>query len=135
MEFIKKYQLIIVLSLIVAVMAGIKLFYKPSENPTNTINSPTPTITAIPTPNVVYVTPTPMSDEEVKQYEKLADEKLPLWRLLPYQGKGFVIERYTTVGVLSGQLNGVTQAEAEKEAAIWMKSHKVDPKTVQIEWQ
>lgn len=119
-EFLRKYQIIIGLSFVVMVMAVVKMVYKPTEEPV---------LKEI----VVTITPTAVPTVPTDNYEEKADKLMPLWRLLPYQGDGFVVENYAEVGVLIVRKKSITEAETKKRVEKWIVDQKQDPKEYQLE--
>lgn len=110
---------------------SVKYFYKPLS-PLREITNPTPIIspTAMPT-----IAPVSDQDKPGANYEMIADKLMPLWRYLPYQGKGFLVENYLQEGVLIIRLQGATKAQAAVAIKAWMESHGVEAKTHSLEWR
>jgi hypothetical protein len=53
------------------------------------------------------------------------DADYPLWKLLPYQGIGFVVDRYVEPLTLTVTVKGVDKKIVEKEIVKWFKENKV----------
>lgn len=118
-NFARKYQVIIILSCVVVIMSAIKLSYKAPVVDTSQLI--TPTVTIVPAATV-----TPISAMELDY---------PLWQYLPYQGKGFTIDRYQQPGLMVGYLEGAITEEASKSAEGWMEEKGIDPTSQKIEWR
>ena len=101
------------------VMAVVKMVYKPTEEPV---------LKEI----VVTITPTVIPTTPTDDYEKKADKLMPLWRLLPYQGDGFVVENYAEVGVLIVRKKDIMEAETKKRVEKWIVDQKLDPKEIEL---
>lgn len=131
--FVKKYQLILFLSFMVIMMAVIKLTYKPSVS---TVSQQASFLTPTTLPTLqVSIAPTDSASDSATSWEKVADQTMPLWRLLPYKGEGFTIEAYQNKGVLAVTLNSGTKSEALKAITTWIKQQGVDPTSQKIEWR
>jgi hypothetical protein len=125
-EFLKNYQLIVALSLIVVVMASIKVIYgnKVEEINQNQVILPTSTIEPIiETPTLI---PTIALTNE---------EKYPLWRILPYQGKGFTVQQYQKPLTLTVKIKSGNKEMIEGEIAKWLIQNEIDPQSHLIEWE
>lgn len=121
-EYLKKYQIIIFLSLVVGMMAWIKLTYKPTVEETVVVK---PTI-SVPTPTAVPTT-------EISEAEKAADEQMPLWRLLPYQGENFLVKSYSDIDKLVVIKKGISKVETEKRVKQWLMERGQDPEKYKLE--
>lgn len=136
--FAKKYQLILILSFIAGIMVILKLFYEP-EIPvtTNKIIQINPTI--VPTIIAIPTEPTATdSSQEASQsasWEKEADKLMPLWRLLPYQGEGFVVESYIDEETIVVTLKNKTKSEVLVAVKAWINKNGVDAEKQKIEWR
>lgn len=116
-NFFRKYGLVIGLTVSAIVMGTVKLQYKnynwPSKDQTVNIVTPTPT-----------VTPT-----------KVIDPDYPLWQELPYEGEGFVVDRYLdklTVVVIP---KGLDRKIIEREVWNWFEEKKVATEEMEIVWE
>lgn len=127
--FLKKYQLIIVLSLIAGVLAGYKLFFTPSQN--NVIDNITPS----PTPS-----PTISQDQEAGQgiseqeFMKSISRNYPLTPYLPYPGEKYTII-YTDELEIEVSAQQATASASRQEVLDWMEKQGIDPSTHRIIWQ
>ncbi|MFA5025884.1 MAG: hypothetical protein WC503_05250 [Candidatus Shapirobacteria bacterium] len=68
--------------------------------------------------NLITPTVIPTSGPEI-------NEEYPLWELLPYSGKDFVIDRYTEPGVLAVKTKIVDKEIITQEIYNWMMENKV----------
>lgn len=100
----KKYSLIIILVLIALGMALTKIRYRNVDWSSLNI---TPT-----------VAPSPTS-------APLSDVNYPLWKLLPYTGKNFVVDRYTQPLTLAIKTENVNKKIVTQEVYKWMLENKV----------
>ncbi len=116
----------------VVVLAVTKLTYKPSV-PTVSQQASYLTPTTLPTPQI-SIAPTDSASDSATSWEKIADQTMPLWRLLPYKGNGFTIEAYQDKGVLAVTLHNGTKTEAIKAITAWIKQQGIDPTSQKIEW-
>jgi len=99
-EKLEKYQVIVFLVLVVVVMGVIKIKYGyKGGGDAEPITMPTPTAT------------------EEEKFEK----DYPLWQLLPYQGKGFVAEKYIDIRTLLVKAEGVGESVAVKAIGMWLE--------------
>ncbi|PIZ58344.1 hypothetical protein COY20_03810 [Candidatus Shapirobacteria bacterium CG_4_10_14_0_2_um_filter_40_12] len=53
------------------------------------------------------------------------DPDYPLWKLLPYSGKGFVVDRYIEPLTLAVTIKGIDKKIVEKEIVKWLQENKV----------
>lgn len=139
--FIKKYQLILLLSFTVVVLGLIKMTYKydeksdPKAQAALKMLTPIPTITPTPTfelslePPQILETPASPSAKDLRIDEK----KYPLWNQLPYYGKGFIVDQYSGPGILRVQVSGIDKKIARQEVELWIKKNGIDPKTQILE--
>jgi|GEM_PF-3453193 len=105
MKKLKRFQLVVVLLVILAAMILVrwKYGYKEGENVTETpIISPWPTIVV---------------KKEGSDYE--------LWEQLPYQGTGFVVEKYVGPKTLEVTVKGVDKKIAKEKVMEWLERQKV----------
>jgi hypothetical protein len=113
-QFIKKYQIILMLSGILVAMVTVKMFYggkqeaqpvAPASQVIGTQIKPTetrmPTVTIEPEPTV-------------------SESDYPLWQSLPYLGEGFTVEKYTDKLTLLIKLKGVDKNIAKKGVETWL---------------
>lgn len=100
----KRYSLIIVLVLIAVGLALTKMRYQNMDWSSLEI---TPTIAPSPTS-------APLSDVDY-----------PLWKLLPYSGKDFVVDRYIKPLELAIKTKNINKKIVTEEIYKWMKENKV----------
>ena len=105
----KKYSLVIVLCLIIAVMAAVKITYKPVE---------VMEIKVVPT---IVLTPT------TNQY--------PLQDRLPYQGNKFVINKYVGAKVLQVTTKRTDREKIKEEIIKWFTDNQASIEGIQIDWK
>ena len=144
-NFIKKYQVIVFLSFLAGSLLLLKYNLTSAKTTPTTEVVPTPIITLIPTLTLVptiqispslTATTSAATTSSSSNYEIIADKLMPLWRLLPYTGKGFVVESYIKEGVLLISLKeGTTKNRAMLDIAGWIMDNNVDPNTVKLEWK
>lgn len=65
---------------------------------------------------------------------KNEDRDYPLWRLLPYSGDGFVVDRYTAPWTLTVKIIKGSKVETEKKVGEWLKAQGEAGKNHRIEW-
>lgn len=117
MNWIKRNRLIVFLAMIVVVMSVTKWKYgyrgeEISVNQRSDFSFQiTPTVE--PTPTVVEATPTEA---------ETIDPEYPLWKLLPYSGKGFVVEKYSAPLKLVVTAKGLDKKLVEAEVKKWLES-------------
>ena len=113
-----KYPLVLALAILVGLMTITKIRYKNVVWPEEVIPS-------------IYISPTsgpPMTPR--------INEEYPLWELLPYEGKNFIVERYTSPGVLSVKIDkGVDKKKIDEEIYKWMEENKVATESQKIEYK
>lgn len=119
----KNYTLIWVLLMIVIVMSVIKLTYKPDLSQT-LLPLPATIPTEIPTPTLGGPTPTIRFEQ--------SDADYPLWRLLPYSGKGFIVDRYTAPNTLAVIAKGIDKTIIKKAVETWIGQNGIDPTTQKL---
>lgn len=103
-EVINRYGLIILLGLIAVTMAITKIRYRNVDwEETSRLITPT-------------VMPIKASQN---------NENYPLWGLLPYQGKDFVIDRYAEPKVLVIKTEKTNEDIIKEEVYKWMRENKV----------
>lgn len=100
MAFLKKYQVILVLSAVVMGMWWIRKNYQWKEEVS--VAAPTPT----------------GATEEMK------DSQYPLWKKLPYFGEGFVVEKYIEPMTLKIESKGLDGEIVEKKVKEWLEENK-----------
>jgi hypothetical protein len=100
----KKYSLIIILVAMAIWMGITKIRYRNVDWSSLNI---TPT-----------VAPSPTSAPQ-------SDVNYPLWALLPYTGKDFVVDRYTEPLTLAIKIKSVNQKIVTEEVYQWMLDNKV----------
>lgn len=121
-DWLDKYQIFIYLGIIIIGLVGLKIKYgyRGENEPTNFISqstpSPAPSVTTIPT--------------------KAEEEDYPLFKKLPYYGKGYIVEKYVAPLTLRMILNGATERSATNDVKLWLRSqgklgdnHKIELET------
>ncbi|MBI2465243.1 hypothetical protein HYV64_03810 [Candidatus Shapirobacteria bacterium] len=110
-EILAKNQVVVFLVITIVLLAGLKIKYgyrgegesqKSKVKSQNEEVNITPTMTMVPTTD-------PKKD-------------FPLRNELPYYGKGFVVEKYTSPLTLKMILNGATETYATKAVTDWINS-------------
>jgi len=121
-KWLEKNQIFVYLILIILGMTGLKIRYGYQDK--KEIEQKLPT--TIPT-LIVTVTTVPTKTEEVDY---------PLFKLLPYYGKGFIVEKYVAPLTLRMILNGATEVKATNDVKAWLRSqgklgdnHKIELET------
>lgn len=66
---------------------------------------------------------------------KSIDPEYPLWQLLPYSGKGFVIDRYAEPLMLVVKIKGIDQKIVEKEVWNWLELEGVASDSHKLVWE
>lgn len=107
-KWLEKNQVFVYLILIIFGLTGLKIRYGYKR----VGNEQLPTPTSVPTA-VIAVTHVPTKTEEVDY---------PLFKLLPYYGKGFIVEKYVAPLTLRMILNGATEAKATNDVKVWLRS-------------
>lgn len=100
---LKKYQLIILLSVIAVGMIFIKINQKDNNETEQKVIQISPTQT--PTPTEVAI-----------------DPRYPLWDRLPYSGTGFTVEKYVSPKKLAVKAKGLDRTIVAREVFKWLKS-------------
>lgn len=109
----KKYWLIVVLSMVAVGMGIVKISY---QLPVNSDQLEEIIPTTVPTPTTTSI------DE--------AD--YPLWRLLPYSEVGFVVDRYIEPLTLMVEIQGLDKLIVAEAIGKWMTENGVNPETHKI---
>jgi hypothetical protein len=104
----KKFELVFWLCLIIVVMVGIKIFYKPTPVATQLGGQATPTPT-------------------INQY--------PLQEKLPYQGNKFTIDKYVEAKVLQVTTKRTDSVKIKEEISKWLTDNGVSSEGMQIDWK
>lgn len=131
-EFLKKYQLILILSFLVVVLIFIKLIYGgENKNQINEIKI-TPTPTVIPT---IFLEPTINLNEVKKEISQDINYNYPLGQILPYSTENFIIERYTKPLVLEVEALNTDKVLVEKEVLEWIAKNEPDGLNHKIVWK
>lgn len=110
-------------------MAIIKLTYKYDENQNSDqslVILPTPTLTILPTPTI---------EEEIPIIPDENEEKYPAWKLLPYYGQGFVIDRYVAPMTLAVKPKGLDKKLVETEVKLWLNKNEFNGEKHKIQWE
>lgn len=115
MKKLKRFQLVAVLLVILAFLIFVKwkYGYKEGEN-----NIETPAIS--PWPTIVV-------KKDGADYE--------LWEQLPYQGTGFVVEKYVGPKELSIKVQGIDKKIVEKKVIEWLEGQNVATESYKLEFQ
>lgn len=100
---LKKYQLIIILTVIAVGMTVVKINQKNEETITQDPIQISPTLT--PTPTTIAT-----------------DPRYPLWDKLPYSGTGFTVEKYVSPKKLAVKAKGLDRTIVAREVFKWLKS-------------
>ena len=117
---IKKYGLITVLTVVAILMVMVKLSNKNKDWSEETMAlTPSPTPTNIPSP-----TPT-----------MIINEDYPLWQQLPYEGEGFVIDRYVDKKTVVVQRKGLDKKIVEQGVYEWFDKNNVATEGMKIKWE
>ncbi len=117
-NFFRKYLLIIVLLAVAIIMILVKVKYKDYEwvDGQSSLNlSVTPTVTLKPT--------------------KPIDPEYPLWQELPYQGNGFIVDRYLDKRTVVVIPKGLDDKIVEKEVWEWFEGNNVATDEMKIVWE
>lgn len=101
---LKRYWLVGLLVIIALLMGITKIRYR-NVNWDEVYRAVTPTVVPTSAPQI--------------------DNDYPLWRLLPYTGKDFVVDRYTEPGVLAVKTKLVNKKIITKEIYKWISENKV----------
>ncbi len=109
----KKYGLVIWLMMVVVTMAVVKWRYGSSRGE-----------------EVVQITPTPTPIMEPTT--SIKEEDYPLWKLLPYSGVGFTVDRYIEPLTLVVLIKGLDKQIVTEEIGKWMEENGVNPETHKI---
>ncbi len=115
MEKLKKYQVFVYLILIILIMGTVKIKYGENEE---SRKSKVESLKAIPT-----MVPTAVPTAEATPTINPNDD-YPLWRLLPYKGEGFTVDKYIAPMTLEMTITTATESAATKEVTVWLNSFK-----------
>ncbi|MFA6250909.1 MAG: hypothetical protein WC686_05460 [Candidatus Shapirobacteria bacterium] len=125
-EYFRKYQTVLILSGILVTLVIIKAAYKYDPGQDAVIQENLPTTSPLPSPTVTMAaTPT----------IKIVDKDYPLWELLPYKGKGFVVDRYVEPLTLAVKISGIDQKIIEDEVYEWLEENGMEPGSHKIRWE
>ena len=119
----KKYNLIILLSFVAVGMGIIKIVYKEGSNQTK-IESITPTPTA-----------SQLGEQATPTIDSSFDKNYPLWRLLPFSGEGFTVEKYVSPLTLSVGLSGANKKTVIKELEKLFEENKIATDSHKLVWE
>lgn len=114
MEKIKRYWLIGLLALIAVSMGITKIRYR---------NVDWEAMVSQTTPTVI-----PTSGPKI-------DDDYPLWELLPYTGKDFVVDRYAEPKVLAIKINAIKDIDLEvvkNDVYMWLLENKIATESHQL---
>ena len=106
MKKIYKHRLIIILLTIIGLMGIVRWNYR---------NYPWKNV-EVEVPLTPPLTPTSAP---------IIDPDYPLWKLLPYRGIGFVVDRYIEPLTLAVKVVGIDKKIVEKEIVKWLLENKV----------
>jgi len=106
MTKIYKYRLIVILLIIIGLMGMVRWSYR---------NYPWEKV-EVKVPLTPLLTPTSAP---------VIDPDYPLWKLLPYKGIGFVVDRYIEPLTLAVTVKGIDKKIVEKEIVKWLIENKV----------
>ena len=109
----KKYQGIVLLIIVALSLSIIKYRFGYKSDSSNKIQK-------VATPTSIVLIPT--SNEASDAANKFQSVSYPLWNKLPYQGKGFTIDKYSSPMTLEIKLTKSTKEYATKEVNVWLKS-------------
>jgi hypothetical protein len=107
-DWLEKYQIFIYLLIVIVGLVGLKIKYgyEGEDNLPAKISestpSPIPSVTTVPT--------------------KTEETEYPLFKKLPYYGKGYIIEKYVAPLTLKMILNGATEKSATNDVKVWLRS-------------
>jgi len=116
-----EYFLITILGIVALLMLSIRLVYKINNKETK---QPVPLTITLPT-----TTPVPTDTEE--EFGK----KFPLWKLLPYAGEGFVVEKYTEPLTLKVLVEQGSKEKAAEKVIEWMEENQIEAETHNVVWE
>jgi hypothetical protein len=112
---LERYQIIVCLLLIILIMSLIKIKYG-YKGKTTEQTKPNPSVTLVPT----------LKKEEINTSD------YPLWKQLPYQGEGFIVDRYIAPKTLAVRAKGLDKILVAKAIGVWLeafgdlgKDHKI----------
>jgi hypothetical protein len=109
-------------------MAYVKLTYK--FDPNSVEIQP---VVAIPTvTESISASPTPEPEISIPDQNQ---EKYPAWKLLPYYGEGFVVDRYVAPMTMAVKPKGLDKKLVETEVRAWLEDNKFDAIKHKIQWE
>lgn len=129
--------MVILLSFLASGMILVKFLYKENEEPLR-IKTDEP-IAAMPTVVQIIDLVGEDSDKEATseadQEEQNYDPDYPLWEVLPYHGKGFVVDRYIKPLTLAVKIKGLDRSIVEEGVDEWLEENGIDPFSHIIVWE
>ncbi|MDD4026829.1 MAG: hypothetical protein PHO75_01405 [Candidatus Shapirobacteria bacterium] len=127
-EFIKKYQLVLILSFLVVVLIIVKFLYRGEDKKEIIV----PVITPTPT---VLIEPTVSVEEFKTEIGQEINYNYPLAQILPYSTENFKIERYTKPLVIEVEALNSDQVLVEKEVVEWINKNGSTAEKHKIVWK
>ncbi|MBU1089030.1 hypothetical protein KKA02_04105 [Patescibacteria group bacterium] len=146
-KFLKKYQIIIALILAIILLLFIRILSPKNSEEKNiktipTIIPITPTITMMPIspfptddPNASFI-PNEEIIEEIRKETEQSEIEQPLWKELPYESEGFIINHYIRPMVLVVYIDeGASEIEVRKEVEKWLMKNNFEEDSHEIEFR
>lgn len=139
-KFLKKYQLILLLSCILVIIIFIKFSYTDENKVDNGIKTKEniKEIEILVDLEEEYKAEIPIiENEEIDNLEDPIDTNpdYPLISLLPYEGEKFIAEEYISEKVLLMKIKGDSFEESRIEAAEWLIKYEWAPGENTIVWK
>ncbi len=128
----KRYFLIIVLTFVATGMVVTRLKYQEDGFEREVIETKNLNTEIESEPDLI-ITPTEAVESEDEVFE--LDPDYPLWRSLPYYGKGYIVDRYVESLKLVVKIKGIDKEIVEEDVYEWIKENGVDPESHTIEWE
>jgi hypothetical protein len=130
-EYLRKNQIVLALAVMVVIMSVIKFSYKydPAKDK-NITQAPLLSPSPLPTSVEAVVDPREATEGGKRTYES----DYPLWSLLPFSGKGFVVDRYLEPRKLAVKAVGLDRKIATEEIEKWLEANDIDPNSHEIEF-
>ncbi|MFA5828484.1 MAG: hypothetical protein WC841_03970 [Candidatus Shapirobacteria bacterium] len=121
-DLVGDYLLITILAVIALLMLLTRIIYTAGNKRQNDSRELLKT-------TVPSLAPTPTSSNI--DFEK----SYPLWKLLPYTGDGFVVEKYTEPLVLKVSLEKGEKSAGIEKVEKWLEENEISPETHVIVWE
>ncbi len=118
-SFFQKYGVIIALMITAGLMIFVKFKYSDYDWGEEIDNNVIVTPTLQPTPAAVL----------------MQNMDYPLWQQLPYEGKGFVVDRYMNENTVVVIPKGLDRKIVEKEVWEWFEGNNVATEEMKIVWE